>query len=122
MFTQLDNGCVSRIYILQPSYDPLLEYYTRLAGSPVDCKVKAPRASERPRPVDRVAPSTISGHGTWTRWFSGFRHESRSDRPLDDVRGRTPSSDTRLGKGEARDGVDPAEGQTQLTKDINACS
>lgn len=34
MFPLLNDGPVSHLYILQPGYDPLIEYYTRGAGAP----------------------------------------------------------------------------------------
>jgi hypothetical protein len=60
MFTQLHNGPAIQLYILQPSYDPLIEYYARFAGFRGDRRVEALGAPEAPRPGDHIARRATS--------------------------------------------------------------
>jgi hypothetical protein len=58
MFERFDGGSATRIYILQPTYDPVIEYYTRGAGAPACRRIPSrPDQADRPdRPDSRMAP------------------------------------------------------------------
>jgi hypothetical protein len=86
MFTQLNSDRASRLYILQPSYDPLIEYYAGIVGSYcADPAEHARGVREAPGPADHDSPVVARGPRRWSRWFPRFlRYGSGSDRARED--------------------------------------
>ena len=111
MFLRTNNGPISPLSILQPGYGPLIGSDARGAG----CRGHRSRARDAgPRPY----PGATSSTSRWTLGKLRFGSGSRSDRVLDGDERLETRDGPQLENGRPKDGVSPAEGQTQRVQGV----